>query len=418
MQNIDDSDIAKKHAIKIERELLNLIEHEKIESKKIQELEETITLLNEKIKQKSRDNNEFNQQKILLQDIAETLQSKTQELDKIKNQIQEKVHRKNQIIKELEQQKIILLENNELLEEKLKKILKSERQLKEEIQQKTMVENEHVQQKIFQEEVNNDQKLKISKINKKYYLSICMFGVVLSGIMIPYSMYVTSSSGEEFRIENVDGMTSGYIIQNLKGDTIDTWLSWRLVEGDTLHVNIVNGEKYPEQVEIIKEVILSKEAIEIDDSLLHKGPEGTSSIYYIGWAGALEQTPQTELYVPTKFSVSESANGAGDITIRLTPNSSGDGFSGWTKSIADESQNQILKSDITIYDIDTISPQQLETIMRHEFGHALGLAHSTAPEDLMHPKIKTDFPYVSECNIDAMTLLYDGGKTSQVVCEK
>ena len=50
-------------------------------------------------------------------------------------------------------------------------------------------------------------------------------------------------------------------------------------------------------------------------------------------------------------------------------------------------------------------------------GHAIGLAHSTAPEDLMHPEIKTNFPYISECDIDALQSLYDGAKTSQVVCE-
>ena len=50
-------------------------------------------------------------------------------------------------------------------------------------------------------------------------------------------------------------------------------------------------------------------------------------------------------------------------------------------------------------------------------GHALGLAHSTAPEDLMAPTITTEFPYISECDVDAIVKLYDDGKSSQVVCE-
>ena len=55
--------------------------------------------------------------------------------------------------------------------------------------------------------------------------------------------------------------------------------------------------------------------------------------------------------------------------------------------------------------------------MMHEFGHALGLAHSSAPDDLMYPVIETDFPYVSECMIDAIAGLYDGIKASEVTCQ-
>jgi predicted Zn-dependent protease len=59
----------------------------------------------------------------------------------------------------------------------------------------------------------------------------------------------------------------------------------------------------------------------------------------------------------------------------------------------------------------------MEIIIRHEFGHVAGLAHSTAPEDLMYPVIQTPAPFISECDIDALVHLYTGGKTSQVICE-
>ena len=110
--------------------------------------------------------------------------------------------------------------------------------------------------------------------------------------------------------------------------------------------------------------------------------------------------------------------GNGDIIINLKDYASSDGYSGFTNSIVDESNHQILKSSITIYDADSLSIEQYKTILRHELGHGFGLAHSTAPEDLMHSIITTEYPYISECDLDAITALYDGSQKSQVVCEK
>ena len=232
-------------------------------------------------------------------------------------------------------------------------------------------------------------------------------------------MLFAELAGQQYIVE-IQPQTSGYTIQNLKGDTIDTYLSWRLVEGATLVVNILDADKFDDEViETIKKTILSDQVLEIDNSLLHKGPKGTTSTMYVGWQGAMAEAAKTEtsLYIPVKFEVIESEKGEGDIIIELTTQRNADGFSGWTNSIADASQNQILKSRITIFAVDTMPPAALETILRHELGHALGLAHSTATEDLMYPTIETNFPYISECDIDAIERLYDGGNTSEVICE-
>jgi hypothetical protein len=250
---------------------------------------------------------------------------------------------------------------------------------------------------------------------KKYTIIATAVAIIFIGISF---VYLTDLVGQEYRVSNIGKVNDGYVIQNLRGDTIDTWLSWRLVEGATINVNLVDGEKYPDKVEIVRTVLLSEESIEIDNSLLHKGLKGTTSTYYVGWAGALESIQkQTEFHIPQKFNLIESAKGEGDITIRFSTQRSGDGYSGYTKSIADESQNQILKSEITIYDIGNLSKAQFETILRHELGHAFGLAHSTAIEDLMYPTITTNYPYISSCDVDAIVLLYDGGKKSEVTCD-
>ncbi|HEY8110980.1 MAG TPA: matrixin family metalloprotease, partial [Candidatus Nitrosotenuis sp.] len=256
---------------------------------------------------------------------------------------------------------------------------------------------------------------------KKRTILIVSMAVLVAGVgFAVYSTYVIGFIGQQYQITNLGKLPTGYVIQNLRGDTIDTWLSWRLVSGSTLHVGITNAAKYPERIPLIKEVILSEESIDVDDSLLHKGPPSTISKYYVGWQGALKQasTKPMEFYIPTNLVVVESARGEGEITIILTDEKNGDGYSGYTKSIADDSQNQILKSTITIYDVSSLNDEQFRTLLRHEFGHALGLAHSTAPEDLMAPIIQTSYPYISECDIDTIVQLYDDGKNSQVVCEK
>ena len=106
-----------------------------------------------------------------------------------------------------------------------------------------------------------------------------------------------------------------------------------------------------------------------------------------------------------------------DIIITLTNSKSGEGLSGVTNSMVNDDERTILRSYVTIYEVDNLSKEHLEIIIRHEFGHVAGLAHATAPEDLMYPVIQTPAPYISECDIDALIHLYTGGKTSQVICE-
>lgn len=341
-----------------------------------------------------------------LDDILSPVQNQDDKKDDKKFEINE-LKQEKKLIKKLNDSWVEQLNNSQKEKDEFLKAVKNSAHEKLEQDQEKMILGKSI--KIEQE--------KNLRLSKKHIITIVGATIVIAVITIGYSLLVVDLVGQQYQVKNLGSIKSNYIVQNLKGDTIDTWLSWRLVDGYVINVNLIDGQKYPDKADIVKTVILSEESIEIDNSLLHKGPKGTTSTYYVGWTGALEHTNPTSLYIPHKFNIIESSKGEGDITIKLTPQSNGDGYSGYTKSIADDSNNQILKSEITIYDIDKLSKAQFETILRHEFGHALGLAHSTAPEDLMHPTIETDYPYISSCDVDAMVSLYDGGKKSKVTCK-
>ena len=259
------------------------------------------------------------------------------------------------------------------------------------------------------------QKSKDERIKNLQILTL----MLLTGLII---MVGTNFIPVENLLENSDELitpTSKHIIENLKGFTIDTRLSWNIMDGDVLYVNIVNAEEYPEKAELVKNAILSNENIKVDNKLINSELDGTST-YYLGWGGALEFVSQfpTERYIPKNIEVITVTNGAGEIIIRLEDKSHGDGISGLTETLTDEYQRQILKSIITIYDVEDISDNQLQAVARHELGHAFGLSHSSDPDDLMYDTMKTGLPYISRCDINAISKLYDGKVNDSVVCVK
>jgi len=255
----------------------------------------------------------------------------------------------------------------------------------------------------------------IQNITKKHIIFFSsLILLVLSVNFIDGQYFIFNSDSND-----VTPMTSKFVIENLRGDTIDTMKSWRLLSGEMLNVNLINDDILTvEQQDAVTKVIMSTDSIQLDDFMVNRGFQGSESTYYLGWAGAMgaAQESETVYTIPSNFTIIHSSNGEGNIVITFSNLMDTDGFSGYTRSVLDN--GEILKSYITIYNVDEIEASELATIVRHEFGHALGLGHSTDPEDLMAPVILTDFPYISECNVDAMKVLYNGNESSQAVCEK
>lgn len=251
---------------------------------------------------------------------------------------------------------------------------------------------------------------------KKHYMLITITCFMMGGF-VGISIFYENNLGDNYVMLVDEPAKSKYLIQNLRGDTLATWFPWMLAASQTLHVNILDNDlDTQERIDVIKNTINSKETLDIDNSFTSKNLKETTT-YYKGWAGALQIAAQqnTELVIPQSFEFSNSKRPIGDIIVELSSLSDPDGYSGYTKSIVDG--GEILKSHIIIYDVNSISNDKLSIIMMHEFGHALGLAHSSAPDDLMYPVIETDFPYISECMIDAIAGLYDGIDASEVECQ-
>jgi len=306
--------------------------------------------------------------------------------------------------KQQEQKDELQKETDKLLEDKYSNYdISDEHKIKELEQEKQLAQS------------TTEEYKKIAKSSKKKLTVLAVSTIIAIGI---FGGYIYSDFTDDSVVLG-DAPRSQFVIQNLRGDTIDTWIAWKVSEGDLFHVHVEDSDYITEErADAIFETIMSDEVLEIDDSLLHKGPKGSSSEYFVGWNGALNSIDNVDSPLPKNLHFHITDKGEGDIIIKLTNLSNADGYSGYTKAIVDEEQHQILKATITIYNIESISIEQLKTILRHELGHGFGLAHSTAPEDLMSPTITTDYPYISDCDLDAIASLYDGEQTSQVICEK
>jgi len=383
---------------------------------------------------------ELEQEKIILQRINDKLSEKNEELNlavkELQVSIKKREDREKEVLLEI-QSKLAERDQQEKEKEQERKILERINNIQSSMADTIQSEKEVLTQKVEsskqqiedvkQEKSELKEEVKIAtaathKMTKKYYYAIVMAAISIALITTGYMMFVVDVVlGIEHKLEMQISAPTSHTIQNLAGDEIETWLAWRIPEGESINVKIIEEIFSPEQEEIIEGVFMSDEVIEIDDSLLHKGPKGQISAYYLGWYGALKAAAsqgETFYTIPTKFTLIQEKSAIADITIRGVPVKNADGYLGYTNTIADEANNQVLKADITIYEINDISNEHLETLLRHEVGHAMGLSHSTDPDDLMAPIITTYYPYMSPCDVQALHGLYNNNQNSRVICDK
>jgi len=252
-------------------------------------------------------------------------------------------------------------------------------------------------------------------LRKTNYLVISLIVVVIIGFGFLMYFQNMPNTPTEMEVKTGGQIKSGYFVQNLRGDSLDTWFAWS--PRDILQLHIVDSDKISKnKIDIIKDVIFSDQIITMDNSILGIEPKGGTSKFWLGWKGVCDEVRIANGKKPLEVMTTEDPRA--DIVIKLTNQINADGLSGHTNSIVDTETNEILRTKITIFQADTYTDDEFAAIMRHEMGHAVGLAHSTDPSDLMSPSLNMAVPYISECDVAALVNLYSGGETSEVVCSK
>jgi len=249
-------------------------------------------------------------------------------------------------------------------------------------------------------------------LTPQFYIVSIIAAIIISATA---TYYFASAPGEQYRIEGLAPINSQFEIHHTDGTTSDTLRSlWHFTQDDIVQIKIIPSDTYPDKEEIIKDAILSEDVIEIDNSIFQDVPRGTTSLFYLGWKGALDAAAsyETNFIIPVNFEF--IPEGGAHITIALSDSQSE--YSSGTILQIDEFENRILKSNILILNIDEISDEQLQTLVRHEFGRALGLGYSLDPNDLMYPTLETQYPYISECDIDAIVSKHNGENDSSFEC--
>jgi predicted Zn-dependent protease len=183
-------------------------------------------------------------------------------------------------------------------------------------------------------------------------------------------------------------------------DDVQVTTSWSKQQ-NTIKVAIINEAGLNEEkISIIKKAI---------ESEVHYNKDG--HIYFEGWAGALDTAYPTH---PKKFEISESEKKiTGDITIELLKNPDPN-YSGFTRPNYDG--NKITSASIQIFNSNNISLTQLENLVRHEFGHALGLGHASDQNSIMYEFITPDEKLITDCDMTGLKGLTEGFTFTSIDC--
>jgi len=176
---------------------------------------------------------------------------------------------------------------------------------------------------------------------------------------------------------------------------VRAFLPWKTLDDKTLHASIIKQTQLsPDQEASIKRAIVGYGTVKSD-----------ATTTYVSWKEALqnESKYKSGISMPSNIVLVSDDNEEANVAIWVTDQKNPI-FSGYASNVI---QNKtIVKSNIIIYDINNLTDQQISSIVRHEFGHALGLRHSDFTDDLMFGIVPVP-AYVSVHHIGTLVSMYE-----------
>ena len=215
----------------------------------------------------------------------------------------------------------------------------------------------------------------------------------------------TSKFDSVWTIPSISSPITGYKIESRKDGSygvvpvhreMHTFLPWKTLDDNTLHVSIIKETSLsPDQLTSIKKALVGYGTVKFDDSQT-----------FVSWNEALQQISEydTRISLPRNIVFDSDENEEADVFIHVSDEKNPI-YSGYTANVIEH--KKIVKSNIIIYDMSNLTDQQISSIIRHEFGHALGLRHSDFADDLMFGIIPVP-SYVSDHNVVTLLSLYEG----------
>lgn len=193
----------------------------------------------------------------------------------------------------------------------------------------------------------------------------------------------------------IEARSDGLYLMDPPHTNIRTFLPWKTLDDKTLQVSIIKQTPLsPDQEESIKKAIVGYGTVKSDDTTT-----------YVSWKEALQNKSEYEsgILMPTDIVLVSDNDEEANVTIWATDEKNPI-FSGYAANVIED--NTIVKSNIIIYDINNLTGPEISSIVRHEFGHALGLRHSDFAGDLMFGMVPVP-SYVTEHHIATLLFLYE-----------